>query len=322
MNKLYSTTLKVGRKIYALGNSDASRFGRNWKLFSNKEYANRIIYEQLRGDKPCMIARFGSTEMLCLMNYWGVHNTNKANRVSDFVKGRTPPWWWERSTILQMQNWSGFFPPAVDQIERFCEMMLQDIKSVDVLGSWLKQEEFFREELKHARRVVLEDLEPFFAVNPWTRALEGKKVLVVHPFSETIEKQYEKRERLFDNNLLPAFDLKTIKAVQSVAGNKTSFATWFDALASMKDQIDRTDYDICILGCGAYGFPLAAHIKRQGKKAFHLAGATQLLFGIIGKRWEEFVVWPYMNLFNEHWVRPGENEKPQNAKIVEDSCYW
>jgi len=53
-----------------------------------------------------------------------------------------------------------------------------------------------------------------------------------------------------------------------------------------------------------------------------LAGATQLLFGIKGKRWEEFIVWPYANLFNEHWVRPGIKEKPKNANIVEDACYW
>lgn len=48
----------------------------------------------------------------------------------------------------------------------------------------------------------------------------------------------------------------------------------------MKDEIDKQDYDIALIGCGAYGFPLAAHIKRSGKKAIHLGGALQLLFGI------------------------------------------
>lgn len=48
----------------------------------------------------------------------------------------------------------------------------------------------------------------------------------------------------------------------------------------MKDEIDKRDYDIALIGCGAYGFPLAAHIKRSGKKAVHLGGALQLLFGI------------------------------------------
>jgi hypothetical protein len=322
MNKIYSASLKIGRKLYLTANPDSTQFSRNWKLFSNKEYANKIIYDALTSKDPCMIARFGSTEMLALMNHWGVHNLKESKSIKRFIKGQTPPWWWERSMVHQMQNWSGFFPPTVDHIEKFCALMLNVMPQVDILGSWLKQEEFFRNNLKNARRVVLEDLEPFFCTNPWTRALEGKKVLVVHPFSETIESQYQKRELLFTDNLLPKFELKTIKAVQSIAGNKTEFADWFEALDSMKAKIDATDYDICILGCGAYGFPLAAHIKAKGKKAFHLAGATQLLFGIIGKRWETYIVWPYMNLFNEHWVRPGQNEKPKNASIVEDSCYW
>lgn len=216
-----------------------------------------------------------------------------------------------------MHNNAGFFPDKIEKIEQFCELMLNDIPEIDILGSWLKQESFFQKEIGNVKRIVLEDLEPFFSSNPWTSALEGKKVLVVHPFAETIKRQYQKRELLFENNLLPAFELKTIKAVQSIAGEKTAFADWFEALESMKQQIDETDYDICIVRTGAYGFPLAAHVKRQGKKAIHLAGVTQLLFGIKGNLWDEYVVWPYTNLYNAHWVRPGENEKQKNALVVE-----
>lgn len=314
--------LKLFRIIYLIFNPDSSAFGRNWKMFSNKQYANNLIYRTLIANEPCMIARFGSTEMLCLMNYIGVKNPKLFKNYKSYCKSLTPPWWWEASTIEQIQKWSGFFPGKIDKIEQFCELMLNDISHVDILGSWLNQESFFNEELGNAKKVVLEDLEPFFSSNPWTRALEGKKVLVVHPFAETIERQYLKRELLFENNLLPKFELITIKAVQSIAGVKTEFADWFEALESMKNKINKTDYDICIIGAGAYGFPLAAHVKRMGKKAIHLAGVTQLLFGIKGKRWEHYIVWPYTNLYNEYWVRPGENEKPKNVQSVEEACYW
>lgn len=321
-NQLIIKSLKSIRKLHQLTSPDSSAFGRNWKMFSHKEYSNELIYNQLISNKPCMIARFGSTEILCLTNYLGVKHPNTFKNYKSFVKSQTPPWWWEASTIRQMQQWSGFFPESVSKIEQFCELMLNDIPQVDILGSWLKQESFFQKELGNVKRIVLEDMEPFFASNHWTRALEGKKVLVVHPFTETIEHQYLKRKSLFENNLLPAFELKTIQAVQSIAGVKTEFADWFEALESMKNKIDNTDYDICIIGAGAYGFPLAAHVKRMGKKAIHLAGVTQLLFGIKGKRWENYIVWPYMNLYNEHWVRPGEHEKPKNAQVVEGACYW
>ena len=55
----------------------------------------------------------------------------------------------------------------------------------------------------------------------------------------------------------------------------------------MQKEIDKIDFDIAILGCGAYGYPLASYIKSIGKKAIHIGGATQLIFGIKGKRWEK-----------------------------------
>jgi hypothetical protein len=312
--------LKIIKKIYFILSHKEPAFGRNWKMFSNKIYANDLIYEYLVSEKPCMIARFGSTEMLCLTNYLGVKN-KEVKRI-DFIKGKSLMWWWEPGTINQLQICAGFFPANVENVEKFCEIMLNAIPEVDILGSWLKEETYFTKQLTNSKRVVLEDIEPFFTSNPWTRALEGKKVLVVHPFAETIERQFQKKELIFEDGLLPNFELKTLKAVQSIAGEHTEFADWFEALEWMKMQIDKIDYDICILGCGAYGFPLAAHIKGKGKKAVHLAGVTQLLFGIKGKRWEEFIVWPYKNLFNSHWVRPGQTETPSNAVKVEGACYW
>ena len=77
----------------------------------------------------------------------------------------------------------------------------------------------------------------------------------MHPFSETIESQYKnKKKKLFKNSeVLPEFaSLQTIKAVQSIAGNPVGFDTWFDALDWMKSEIDKKDFDIALLGCGAY----------------------------------------------------------------------
>jgi len=291
-------------------------------MFSCKEYASALIAESLQSDKPVMIARLGSTELQCMINYIGVKYPDRYKSIKGYITNQTPAWWWNTSTTNQMMQWSGFFPSHIDKIEQFCELMIHDLHNVDILGSWLKQESFFAKELAHSKKLVLEDLEPFFTPTPWTWALEGKKVLVVHPFAETIKSQFNYRERLFANNLLPPFELDVIPAVQSIAGEKTEFTDWFAALDSMKEQITGKNFDICILGCGAYGFPLASFVKNMGKKSFHLGGVTQLLFGIKGKRWEEFIVYPYANLFNEYWVRPSQKEMPQKAKTVEGGCYW
>ena len=83
------------------------------------------------------------------------------------------------------------------------------------------------------------------------------------------------------------------------------------------------EFDIAIIGCGAYGLPLAAKIKKSGKQAIHLAGATQLLFGIKGKRWEENADFSYVRKwFNEEWVYPSDEDKLENGNCVEGGCYW
>jgi hypothetical protein len=321
MNRISIYCLKGLRKIYST--FFGVKYAQSSDSVQDGAVASKIIYDALIGDKPCMIARFGSTELACLLNYVGV--THDKNKYLPYIQGKTQRWWWEDAIIHQMQNWSGFFPARQDKIEQFCQLMLQDIPQVDILGSWLADEQLFKKELENSTKINFELLNPYFSKVPWTKALEGKKVLVVHPFAATIEKQYKKRELLFKNNLLSAFELHTIQAVQSIAGNETQFTDWFAALDFMKSEIDKHDYDICLIGCGAYGFPLAAHVKRKGKKAIHLGGSLQLLFGIRGKRWEDTNYNPIYNfaeLINEHWVKPDENEKPIGASIVEGACYW
>lgn len=150
---------------------------------------------------------------------------------------------------------------------------------------------------------------------------EGKKVLVVHPFEKSIRNQYEKRKQIWrDENILPDFDLITIRAEQTIMGQPSKYATWFEALEAMKLKMSDTDFDIALIGAGAYGMPLAAHAKSIGKQAVHLAGWTQILFGIKGKRWVDMPnVAKYMN---EHWTRPLPEEVPQGFKKVESGCYW
>lgn len=328
MNKLLIIGLKSLRKVYCKLFKEKQNYITN--SVQDPDKVSQIIYDALMSDKPCMIARFGSTELTCLINYLSIKNDK--GKYADYVKGNVQPWWWERNIINQMQQWSGFFPAKEDKIEQFCELMVQDIPQVDILGSWLQNEIQFKKELKEATKVRLMYLDPYWTKLPWTRALKGKKILVVHPFSETIMKQYLKRDLLFNNkNILPEFQsLSLVKAVQSLGNGSDQFDDWFEALGFMKAEIDNCDYDICLIGCGAYGFPLAAHVKRMGKKALHIGGSLQLLFGIRGKRWEfndphyepGNVFIDYYGLANENWVRPSEEEKPSNHSKVEDSCYW
>jgi len=326
MNQISIFALKVLRKLYSkvfVGKPLTEH-----KVEHYPDTVSDILYNVLADGKPVMIARYGSTEMLCMVNYLGVL---KGAHIFNYITSKQPEWWWGENIKIQMTQWSGFFPSTNENLTKFSQLMIESSKDLDVLGSWLDHEQYFIGELA-IPLVWIIYLEPFWAVQPWTRVLNGKKVLVVHPFASLIKMQYQnKRDLLFINpDILPEFELHTIPAVQSLGGANNEFGDWFEALAWMQSEIDKVDFDICLLGCGAYGFPLASYIKLKGKQAVHMGGSLQLLFGIKGKRWTDpqksidtfGKAGMYESLFNEHWVFPGDENKPLNADQVEGACYW
>lgn len=303
----------------------------------DRQIANNLVYDILNSDKPAMIARIGGIESNCANNYLCV-NSNKPNRVKwwEYITDNTLTPWWNNNVIDSLYNNAGVFPNTQQMAERFAIRFLEDIPEIDLLVA-IHYTEKFMPVSPLIPKIQFETILPFFVEKPWTRILKGKRVLVIHPFEQTIKHQYAKRKLLFDNpDILPDFELITIKAVQTIAGNKSGFDDWFEALRYMENQVDKINFDIALIGCGAYGLPLAAHIKRNGGKAVHIGGGVQLLFGILGKRWVEeypkMSPWPYRPdtcinidytpLFNEHWCYPLMEDTPQNTQKVEDSCYW
>lgn len=280
----------------------------------NPECINNIIKDTILSEAPCMICRFGSVELSAVTNYLSIKDERRG-RLWRYISGKSLPWWWDSNVKFSMKNNAGFFPNKDTYLERFAQLILHDIPSIDVLGCWNEYESKIEGMLKGKHLIRLRYLEPFWVDNPWTSTLKGKKVLIIHPYKDTILAQYEKRNLIFNNKeIIPDCDLKVLRSVQSIGGN-TRYKDWFEALESMEKEIDSIDYDIALLGCGAYGFPLAAHIKNRGKKAIHIGGALQLFFGIKGKRWDS------SGLYNQHWTRPFPSDTTPSLNSVEGGCY-
>lgn len=269
---------------------------------------NRQIFNMLNGSDPCMIARIGTTECGTIDAYIRKSLGLKVD--------------YNHHIGLLCRD-SGFFPADEAKGDCFCELYIDSFQQIDLIGTFggHKEDYLIDKYMPNVSVMQYTALEPYYFQKPWTQALRNKKVLVIHPFSETIESQYKKRESLFENKeVLPEFELHTIKAVQSVAGTNTNFNDWFEALDYMKKQIAQMDFDIAIIGCGAYGLPLASYVKSLGKKSILTAGATQILFGIKGKRWNDHPV--ISKFYNEFWVVPTAADRPVNAEKVEGGCYW
>lgn len=276
------------------------------------EEGNAIVAETLREGGAVLAARFGSTELSCVVYRERWRRGALSLPYPSAVR---------RNAHVA----SGICPTDDESLDRFCEILLGAARDVDVLGVWHNRSEHVvvSRYAPNARLVELNAMNAVLWRDPWTRVLEGRRVLVVHPFAKTIASQYrERRTLLFDNpKMLPAFELTTYVPVQTIAGNAGRFGSWFEGLEHMKREIGELEFDVAIIGAGAYGLPLGAHVKSMGRQAVHLGGNTQLMFGIRGRRWE--VESPDVScLFNEYWVRPAADERPEGFENVEGGCYW
>ena len=291
-------------------------------MHATGQEANDLIRSLLQSENPCMIARFGKTEIEAVM---AARYQNRFifpwTRLYQIISLDVPYKGWKR-IATKLCNLSGVFPADEDTLHKFADTYVSTMPAIDIIGSWLHAERLLADIMPSVKRVPLGDIAPFFVENPWTQVLAGKRVLVIHPFESSIKKQYSKRHFVFaDSNVLPDFDLITLRAAQTLGGRRDlPFCSWFDALASMKEKIDDTKFDIAIIGAGAYGLPLAAHVKSIGKKAVHLGGSSQLLFGIYGKRWEDNP--RIKSLINEHWIRPLDADRIDGLEKIENGCYW
>lgn len=272
---------------------------------------NKEISDFIDNNKELCVARFGASELFA------------ASMFEFNVKIK------QKKSLDQLCKWSGFFPNETLYGDLFNKCLKESLKKVDILGVWGQRfEEYYITKYKSELLSLsyLYNIEPWSCPeNPWTKSLAGKRVLVIHPFENTIKSQYQNRDKLFPGTeILPEFELLTIKAVQTVAGTKDNrFKNWFEALEYMYKEASKQVFDIAIIGCGAYGMPLAAKLKQEHRQVIHLGGATQLLFGIRGKRWDEEADKEYIRRFyNDYWVYPGETEKPKGAEEVENGCYW
>ena len=278
-------------------------------IYSSQK-GNDQITKILESGNPCMICRFGSTELSVIYNFFLRYGKFRQLSWSDEIK-------------KEINKSSGFFPPTDSMISRYAKESIKFLSEIDLLGVWYKPGEdiIVNKYMPNVFLSPLNSIEPYYFEQPWSSALSGKKVLVIHPFAESIKDQYEKnRKKLFKNEVLPNFNLEVIEAVQSLGTSKTTFDTWFHAFEFMCEKIKDKDFDVAIIGAGAYGMPLAAFVKKMGKQAIHMGGATQILFGIKGKRWDKMP--DVSKFYNEFWVRPLEKETPAIENQLEEGCYW
>lgn len=289
-------------------------------LFERVKYRGETILSGQDGNdriaeiihRPGAAGKIGGTEMKVARVYLRRRDS------SDLCRNFGHYAWWAHVT-------AGIYPPDPPTLSRFSREFLRTLDGIDLLAVWFSFGEAAarRHYAPRATLCTLSALEPYYHQRPWSAELAGKRVVVVSPFEKTIYSQYQRRKEVWAAKpaMLPEFDLRIVRCPQP-AGiiDQPEYPDWFAGLAALKEQLAARPFDVAIIGAGAWSVPLAVHAKSLGAFGIHLGGATQLLFGIMGGRWDSNA--EIGAFVNGAWKRPSDDERPRNFRLHENGSYW
>lgn len=153
---------------------------------------------------------------------------------------------------------------------------------------------------------------------PWTLSLKARKVLVVHPFVKSISHQYSKKAEISGlARIMPDFDIRVLCPPVSLENSREQ--SWKANFDSLLEEVVSIDFDVAIIGAGGYGAPLAYEVARTNRVAIHTAGATQLMFGVRGVRWDDDE--EMKGIIDETWIRPFEDELVPGIRAIDGGSY-
>ena len=256
-----------------------------------------------------LVGRVGASEMKIVNGY--------------LRRRQLPLWTYNRSDRHEIQLNSGLYPAEDKDLDSFAELYLRCVSAVDIFCAWfIPGEGKIINGKKFDCLTVLPALEPYFFERPWSHSLRKKKVLVVTPFVKTISEQLSRLHMVWGYDLFPdvEFDFVRFPHSQMLMSDNGPRRPWIDILDEASDAINNRAFDVGLVGAGAATLPLASHIKSLGKVGVAMGGALQIMFGVRGRRWD--VDPNFARYFNEHWVRPLEEETPSRFRANENGAYW
>jgi hypothetical protein len=216
---------------------------------------------------------------------------------------------------------AGIRPRNRESYRTFADLAWEALDDLDLHGVWSAGYEALCLQMLRPRKCFDVEIAGPDGKNPghWMRALQGKRVLVVGPFPNTIAKQIPRLGGVWpEMPWLAKMDFQLVAFPYLI--DEGCPETWWEVYGRIGKIVECGDYDVALFGCGGLGLPLAVLAKRAGRVGIHMGGHMQLVFGIYGRRHLDHH-W-FREQMNESWVRPEKNEVPASAKRVEGGCYW
>jgi hypothetical protein len=232
---------------------------------------------------------------------------------------------------------TGIFPTDIHFLVNYASFYANITIQADFLGLFgsLNEAKLTRQLAFKGHFVNFTDTEPDRSL-PYDDAqcylplFHHKKILIIAPFANFAMKRANQNDfeatwqkisaRWFSPSSVQALDIPYSFLGQTETFNRFENSTFL--YEHLCQQINTLEFDVALIAAGSLAIPLAIHIKNKHKVALSLGGHLQVMFGILGGRWERDETWRE-SYINESWVRLPSTLIPSHAHILaDDKAYW
>jgi hypothetical protein len=234
--------------------------------------------------------------------------------------------------LKELENNAGIYTKDTTSLEIYSKKLIESYDHCTVIAEWEtlgkvykhtgSGQQYITNRTPNIPKIDAKALEPYYFKENWMPALNGKRILIIHPFSKTFLKQVKNLKKVFLNkSWFENCEFQFVEPPVTLAGNHQN-KDWQEHLDNFIESIGSVkDFDIALVAAGGYGMLISDYIfTKMNKSVMYIGGALQLFFGVIGKRWFENK--DILKIMNDDWIRPDKEDKPNNFINVEKGCYW
>ena len=221
-----------------------------------------------------------------------------------------------------LKNNTGLLFDGPKSVQAFSKKYLEAFEHCDLYASWepwsqyvkhIQESQTFVQQLfpKPQFGAFVLDIYNFVSGEPWTRALAGKRILIVSPCVNEAPQAYPV-------DLFPGCTFVFVKPPMTQGEEENR--GWETEFADLCSRVALVEFDVALCSCGGYGNPLCAFIYSLGRSAIYVGGVLQMYFGIYGERWLREQKDACNLYMTASWKR--RSSPPKGFEAIENGCYW